>query len=81
MPAAVFRKIVCNPRRRHERLGDAMSEDLDSRWPKDRDYVDMHEAWERDYWCRQFDCTEAQLRHAVQQVGAMAKVVEAYLKA
>jgi hypothetical protein len=57
-----------------------MSDDLGNRGPKDRERVDVHEAWEREYWCHRFGCTEAQLRHAVQQVGEMAKVVEAYLR-
>ena len=56
-----------------------MSDDLKNRGPADRSRVSVSEAWEREYWCRHFGCTEAQLRAAVTAVGPMADKVKAHL--
>jgi hypothetical protein len=57
-----------------------MSDDLKNRGPRDRARVNVHEAWEVDYWTKKFGCTAAQLAHAVKVVGVMAVDVERYLK-
>lgn len=57
-----------------------MSDDLKNRGPADRARVNVNEAWERAYWCKEFSCNEAQLRAAVAAVGVMAVNVRAHLK-
>ena len=57
-----------------------MSDDLSKRGPQDRNRVNVNEEWERKYWCKEFGCTEQQLRDAVKAVGVMVDKVRAYLK-
>jgi hypothetical protein len=57
-----------------------MVDDLKNRGPADRSRVNVHESWEVKWWCGQFNCTESQLRAAVQAVGVMADKVRAHLK-
>lgn len=57
-----------------------MSDNLKNRGPADRARVNVNEAWERTYWCKEFGCTEAQLRAAVTAVGVMVVNVRAHLK-
>lgn len=45
----------------------------------DRLKIDVHDAWELRWWCRQFGCTEAQLRAAIDAMGAIAGNVRRYL--
>ena len=54
-------------------------DNLKNRGPADRARVNVGEAWEREYWCKEFGCTEAQLRAAVNAVGVMTTNVRAYL--
>lgn len=54
-----------------------MSDDLKNRGKRDRDRVNVNEAWERAEWCKDFNCTEAELRAAVAKVGVMATAVRA----
>jgi len=57
-----------------------MADDLTNRGPADRSRVNVNEYWEVQHWCRQFGCTEVQLRAAVAAVGVMADKVRAHLK-
>lgn len=57
-----------------------MTDDLHNRGPADRARVNVNEAHEVRYWCKEFGCTEAQLRAAVRAVGVMASAVRAHLK-
>jgi hypothetical protein len=56
-----------------------MSDDLKNRGPQDRSRVNVNEEWERRWWCKQFGCTEQQLRAAVQAVGVSADKVRQHL--
>lgn len=58
---------------------------LDAIWPRQRraqDHwrVSLTEAWEVGYWMREFECTEAELREAVQTAGCRAGEVRAHLQ-
>lgn len=57
-----------------------MADDLSKRGKADRIRVNVTEHWELRQWCDKFDCTEAELREAVDAVGVLAKDVEAYLE-
>lgn len=57
-----------------------MADDLSNRGPQDRARVNVNEDWEVRYWTKEFACTEAQLKKAVDAVGVMADKVRAYLK-
>jgi hypothetical protein len=57
-----------------------MSDDVKNRRPADRDRVNISEGWEMNYWCKQFGCTENQLRQAVSTVGEAASKVRVLLK-
>lgn len=57
-----------------------MADDLHNRGPADRSRVNVHEPWEVRWWCREFGCTESQLRAAVQAVGVSAEAVRGKLK-
>jgi hypothetical protein len=56
-----------------------MADDLKNRGPADRARVNVHEAWEVRWWCKEFNCTETQLRNAVKAVGVSASAVRAHL--
>jgi hypothetical protein len=56
-----------------------MADDLTKRGPQDRDRINVNEAHEVRYWCGKFHCSERALRQAVDEVGVMAKDVEAFL--
>ena len=45
----------------------------------DRLKIDVRDAWELRWWCRQFGCTEAQLKAAIDMIGAIAGNVRKYL--
>lgn len=45
----------------------------------DRLKIDVRDAWELRWWCRQFGCTEAQLKAAIDAIGAIAGNVRKYL--
>lgn len=47
-----------------------MSDDLKRRGPQDRSWVNLNEAWEMKWWCAQFNCSEEELREAVNAVGS-----------
>lgn len=56
-----------------------MADDLTNRGPADRSRVNVNEEWERRYWCKEFNCTEQQLRDAVKKVGVMVADVRRHL--
>lgn len=60
--------------------GAAMVDDLKNRGPADRIRVNVNEAWEVTYWCKEFGCTAQQLKDAVRAVGVMADKVRIHLK-
>jgi len=45
----------------------------------DRLKINVRDAWELRWWCRQFGCTEAQLKAAIEVMGAIAGNVRKYL--
>jgi hypothetical protein len=57
-----------------------MADDLSNRGPQDRSRVNVNEEWERRWWCKEFRCTEQQLRDAVRAVGVSADKVRQHLK-
>jgi hypothetical protein len=57
-----------------------MADDLSNRGPQDRSRVNVNEEWERRWWCKEFGCTEQQLRDAVRAVGVSADKVRQHLK-
>jgi len=57
-----------------------MADDLSNRGPQDRARVNVKEDWEVRYWTKEFGCTEAKLKEAVDTVGVMADKVRTYLK-
>jgi hypothetical protein len=56
-----------------------MPDDRSKRGGADRKRVSVVEEHEVRYWCDRFDCTERQLRDAVEDVGPMVVDVEAWL--
>jgi len=58
-----------------------MTDDLTKRGPQDGSRVNVNEPWEVRYWCREFACTEDQLRAAVRAVGVMVSDVRRHLHA
>lgn len=52
-----------------------MVDDLQNRGPQDRARVNVNEPWEVRWWCKEFGCTEQQLRDAVSKVGVSAEAV------
>lgn len=57
-----------------------MSDDKSKKRPQDASKVNVHEAYEVEYWTEKFGCTKAQLIAAVNAVGTSAAAVEKYLK-
>lgn len=55
-----------------------MSDDLHKRRPQDASKINVHEDWEVRYWCKEFGCTEAELKKAVTAVGVSAAAVRKY---
>ncbi len=56
-----------------------MSDNLHLRGPADRNRINVHETWEVQWWTRELNCTEQQLRDAVKAVGVMAATVRIHL--
>ena len=52
-----------------------MPDDLSKRGPADRTRVNVQETWEVEYWIGKWGCTKAELKAAVQAVGASAEKV------
>jgi hypothetical protein len=56
-----------------------MSDDLSKRGPQDASKVNIHEAWEMNWWCAKFNCTKEQLIAAVKAVGVSSEAVRKHL--
>jgi len=57
-----------------------MSDDKNKTGGPDRSRINVHEAYEVEYWTKKFGCSADELKAAVKKVGVMAKDVEAELK-
>lgn len=57
-----------------------MSDDRSKRGPADRSRINIHEAYEVEYWCGHFGCSRDKLQRAVAAVGVMANDVAAWLQ-
>lgn len=56
-----------------------MADDLKNRGPRDRERVNVNEAWELEWWCKKWNVTPDQLRAAVRRVGVMTRDVASAL--
>jgi hypothetical protein len=54
--------------------------ELEKGWLLDAVQIDLHEPLEVSYWARAFCCSAAQLRNAVNEVGANAGAVRKQLQ-
>ena len=50
------------------------------RGPDDRSRINLSEHHEIDVWTSRFDCSEAELRDAVNRLGTCAHVVKSFLR-
>ena len=50
------------------------------RGPEDRSRINLSEHYEIDFWTSRFDCSEAELRDAVNRLGTCAHVVKSFLR-
>jgi hypothetical protein len=57
-----------------------MADDRTQRGPQDSSRINLNEDYEVRYWTNKFNCTEAELRRAVQASGSIAAKVEQFLK-
>lgn len=51
-----------------------------TRVPDDRSRINLSEHYEIDFWTSRFNCTEAELRDAVNRLGTCAHVVRTFLR-
>jgi hypothetical protein len=56
-----------------------MADDLKKRGPADATRINVNETWEVEHWCKEFRCTEAELKEAVDTVGVLAKDVRIFI--
>jgi len=56
-----------------------MADDLSKKRPQDASKINVHEAWELEYWCKHFGVTAQQLKDAVKAVGTSVSAVKKYL--
>jgi Protein of unknown function (DUF3606) len=56
-----------------------MSDNLKIRQPQDPLQINIHEAWELDYWSKKFGISQVQLITAVRAVGTQVSRVKAHL--
>jgi hypothetical protein len=56
-----------------------MADDLTKRRPQDATKINIHEAWELEYWCKALGVTSQQLIDAVKAVGTSVLAVKAHL--
>lgn len=57
-----------------------MPDNLKIREPEDRTKINIHEAWEVEYWSKKFGVSAAKLKEAVQRVGVSVDKVREYLR-
>jgi hypothetical protein len=56
-----------------------MSDDLTKRRPQDASKINVHEAWELEYWCKALGVSPARLKEAVAKVGTSVVAVKKHL--
>jgi len=56
-----------------------MADNLNIRRPEDPTKVNVHEAWELEYWSQKFGVSVAKLKEAVSRVGVLVVDVRKYL--
>lgn len=56
-----------------------MADDLNIRAPQDRNFINVNEPWEVNWWCKAFGVTKSQLEAAVKAVGTSVTKVKQYL--
>lgn len=65
---------------RHNLREELMADDRTKRGKPDRDRINVHEDYERNYWKKALHVSGQQLSAAVKKVGPMVKNVKQYLK-
>ena len=56
-----------------------MPDDLKKKRPQDAKRISLSQPHEVRYWCKRFNCSESELREAVEAVGDSVALVRAYL--
>jgi hypothetical protein len=56
-----------------------MSDNLTKKRPQDASKINVHEAWELEYWCKEMGVTAQQLKDAVAKVGTSVSAVKKHL--
>jgi hypothetical protein len=56
-----------------------MSDDLTKRRPQDASKINIHEAYELNWWSHEFGVTKQQIINAVKTVGVSAAAVKKFL--
>ena len=57
-----------------------MPDDKTKKRPQDASRINLGQSYEVEYWCNHFDCSEDELRKAVDKVGTSNEAVADYLK-
>ena len=57
-----------------------MTSSTRARCPDDRSRINLSEHYEIDFWTSRFNCSEADLRDAVNRLGTCAHVVKSFLR-
>lgn len=57
-----------------------MPDNLNIRRPHDNKRINIHQAWEVEWWCTKLNCTRYELIDAVKHVGDSVEAVKQYLK-
>lgn len=56
-----------------------MSDNLKIKEPQDKNFINIHEEWEVNYWTKTLGVTKQQLVDAVKKVGTGTAAVKKYL--
>lgn len=56
-----------------------MPDDKNKKKPQDASRINLSQQYEIAYWCDTFECSEKELRDAVDKVGTSSKAVKDYL--
>jgi len=57
-----------------------MADNLKDRGPQDRSRISMSEDWEIDYWTKELNCSEEELRDAISKAGSSVESVREFLR-
>jgi hypothetical protein len=74
--------MSCNvvaPAKKVREGASVMPDNLKDRQPQDASKINVHEAWELEYWCKALGVTPQQLKDAVKAVGVSVIAVKKYL--